>query len=193
MSIQQSIILNSFDVCGGNSMILKRITILVLFLISTAGVTAEIETSSTTSTLSFSGQHAGRDFTGVFNSWNATLVLPPSEDVSIQATFEVSSAETGNTLYDETLTEDDWFAAEKHPIATFTSTSIESTSLGYKVIGTLVLRGKSDTVEFELKETKDGLIADFSIDRLAFGIGEESDPTAEWVSQKIGLQLTIKQ
>ncbi|MBO1254442.1 YceI family protein [Alteromonas sp. 5E99-2] len=171
---------------------LKRLFTLSLFLFNTTVFAEKIETNSTTSKLSFSGQHAGRDFTGVFNSWNATLVLPPSEDASIQATFQVSSAETGNALYDETLTEEDWFAADKHPTARFTSTSIESTSSGYKVIGTLVLRGKSGPVEFELEETKDGLIATFSIDRLSFGIGEESDPTAEWVSREIGLQLTIK-
>lgn len=172
---------------------LKPIFLISLFCFSANVLADKIETNASTSQLSFTGQHAGRDFTGVFNSWNATLVLPPSEDPNIQAAFQVASAETGNTLYDETLTEEDWFAADKYPTATFTSTSVEKTPVGYKVTGTLRLRDKSNEVEFELAESTKGLSASFSIDRLAFGIGETSDPTAEWVSRNIGLQLTIKQ
>jgi polyisoprenoid-binding protein YceI len=34
--------------------------------------------------------------------------------------------------------------------------------------------------------------ATLMLDRLAFGIGQQSDPQAAWVSQEIGLQLQVK-
>ncbi|MGB3726000.1 MAG: YceI family protein [Glaciecola sp.] len=152
-----------------------------------------IDTSSNNSKVSFSGEHAGMKFDGVFENWQATLVLPPSADASINAVFSMQSAKTGDSIYDSTLPETDWFDAEKHPRGTFVSDEIVKTPAGYKVSGNLTLKGITNPVSFLLQDTGKTLNATFTINRLNYQIGTESDPQAEWVSQNITLSLTIIQ
>jgi polyisoprenoid-binding protein YceI len=139
----------------------------------------------------FSGKHAGMTFKGVFLRWNAQLVLPPSKEPFVNAEFELSSAETGDSIYDETLPEDDWFDVDNHPTGVFKSTKVTQNSQGYKVEGQLTLRGKSLPSSFLLIEDGNRLKSTFIVDRINYGIGVESDPDAEWVDRDIQLSLDI--
>ncbi|GEA13599.1 YceI family protein [Alteromonas sp. KUL49] len=141
--------------------------------------------------LLFSGEHAGMAFEGRFNQWRAKLILPPAASPEIEASFSLSSAETGDSMYDETLPEADWFDVENFPQAVFSSRSIVAVGGGFKVSGELSLKGVSNSVEFLLENSETGYTANFAIDRIAYGIGVESDPEAEWVSQFIELRLVI--
>ena len=167
--------------------------LIFLFCLSVSSVSfaESISTSSSDATLQFSGEHAGRAFTGKFNDWKATLVLPPADSPNIEASFALSSAETGNAMYDETLVEEDWFNVEETPTGLFKASNIVTTSEGYRVTGELELRGIRQPVSFELMQGNGDLTASFAINRLDFGIGVESDPDAEWVSREIKLELVI--
>ncbi|MFC3121808.1 YceI family protein [Agaribacter flavus] len=154
-------------------------------------VYAQLSIDESNARMGFSGEHAGMKFEGIFKKWSATLTLPPAENASIEASFSVNSAHTGDSTYDETLPEEDWFFVEKFPNANFTSTSIELKNNGYLVTGTLTLRNIENEVNFVLEKLNKGYKADFTIDRLAFDIGKESDPEAEWVSREIVISLTI--
>lgn len=151
-----------------------------------------LQVSQVSSSLSFSGEHAGRQFTGQFKQWNAELQLPPADNPKIVATFDLSSARTGNALYDETLLEEDWFNVAKTPTGKFISSGIEQTANGFVVKGELTLRDETQPVEFLLQPTAKGYSAEITIDRLQFDIGKNSDPSAEWVSQNIQLKVIIK-
>lgn len=143
------------------------------------------------SKVGFAGEHAGMKFQGVFEKWQATLVLPPAANPSVSASFELSSAKTGDFTYDSTLPEGDWFDAKNHPIGLFQSTSVELFDNDYVVSGMLTLRGVALQQTFTLKRKGNTLSAQFPINRLAYGIGVESDPDAEWVSENITLTLTL--
>lgn len=176
------------------STVLKKVSVfftLIFCLCSHLGAQT-LEPNSGSSTLSFSGEHAGRAFKGQFKTWKASLTLPPDTNPSIVATFDLSSARTGNALYDETLLEEDWFNVAKYPKGKFTSTAIEKIEKGLNVKGELTLRNKTQVVEFLLIPTKKGYSAEWKIDRLQFDIGKDSDPSAEWVSQYIQLTLAIR-
>jgi polyisoprenoid-binding protein YceI len=153
---------------------------------------AQIKASQSNGELTFAGEHAGMSFDGVFEKWQATLVLPPSAQPSIEASFDLGSAKTGDSTYDSTLPEGDWFDVENHPTGTFASDSITVTSGGYKVSGELSLRGKTLPIDFILKRNGDTLSAEFAIDRIDYAIGLDSDPDAEWVSRDIAMTLKIK-
>ena len=165
----------------------------LMFWFSSFGLSAEkFEASNSNSQLTFSGQHAGMDFSGEFEQWQSVLVLPPAKSPSISATFILSSAKTGDWTYDSTLPEEDWFNTKRHPEGRFVSNSISVISNGYAVSGELSLRGITKPVEFDLiGNTQTGFKANIVIDRLAFDIGLESDPSAEWVSREITIALTI--
>lgn len=156
---------------------------------------AEYKVSDKDGSVGFSGEHAGMKFSGKFNKWNATLSLPaaPGEEGFIQANFSLKSAKTGDSIYDETLPDGDWFDADNHPMGEFKSTSVLKNANGYAVKGTLHLRGKTLPANFALIKSADRLNASFVIDRLAYGIGLDSDPDAEWVSKDIQMTLDIPQ
>lgn len=160
---------------------------------STSIQTQLISISQDNSRLRFSAEHAGMPFEGKFELWNATLRLPPLENPNISASFELSSAKTGDRTYDTALSEGDWFDIENHPQGSFNATSISvlADNGGYFVDGELTLRGITKPIQFELIRASSGFKADINIDRLAFNIGLDSDPDAEWVSRYIKLSLTI--
>jgi polyisoprenoid-binding protein YceI len=166
-------------------------TLVVLSNVSSADLKKEFTADNKNSEVGFSGEHAGMDFSGLFESWQATLRLPPLEQAKIEASFDLRTAKTGDFTYDSTLPEGDWFDVENHPEGSFVSESIEVSDKGYRVTGLLTLRGISKIQSFELVNADNRLVADFEINRLDYAIGLDSDPEAEWVSRDIQMRLDI--
>ena len=179
-----------------NSVNIKASKWFAVLLISLFSVLAfagnEYKVDNKNSKVTFSGEHVGMVFSGVFEKWQASLVLPPSSNPAINAIFQLKSAKTGNFTYDSTLAEGDWFDTKNHAQGRFTSQSVEITSNGYKVIGNLELRGVSKPQTFVLERSGNTLKAQFTINRLDYGIGLDSDPTAEWVSRDIVIKLSLQ-
>ena len=176
---------------------LLSITVLSVSLAAVSMSTAlaaqgKLIVSAKSSEVTFAGEHVGMEFKGVFNKWNAELILPPAASPKIVATFFLASAKTGDSTYDSTLPEGDWFDVENHPKGVFESTSVVSNGRDFEVSGNLRLRGISQPISFLLKDTGKTLTASFIINRLAHNIGMDSDPDAEWVSKDIKMTLTLK-
>lgn len=169
------------------------------FLLLVSAVTAlqpaiantTITVSNENSKVGFSGEHAGMQFSGIFEQWTANLTLPPAKAPQITARFQLESAKTGDFTYDSTLPEGDWFDVENYPEGIFISDSITLIDGGYKVSGLLTLKNISNPQTFVLYEQKDGFSADFAIDRIDYNIGLESDPDAEWVSREIMMRMQL--
>jgi len=147
----------------------------------------------------FSGEHAGNKFEGNFGSWDAQIKFDPSnlKESSLSATFDLSTAKTGNALYDGTLPQADWFDVKNHSPASFQSTSIVATESGYTASGDLTIRGITQPISFDftvsdLKVSPVKTNGTFKIDRLAYDIGRKSDADAQWVSQEIIVNLEIE-
>jgi polyisoprenoid-binding protein YceI len=172
---------------------------LCFFINATSAFSASYVIDTNKSSISFSGTHAGNAFTGTFQLWIAKVDFDPENPSSgsITATIDLSSATTGNTMYDGTLPQSDWFDIKNTPQATFTSTSIRSTGEGtYFMTGNLNLRGIQQPVNIPFTLTKSdngGLTANakLSIDRMTFNIGAKSDPKAEWVSPMIDVAIAV--
>lgn len=173
------------------SILLGLVSIILYLNVCMNVAQAQIKSSHQSGSVTFSGQHAGMNFKGKFERWQAILILPPQDNPSITATFYLNSAKTGDSIYDSTLPEFDWFDSKNHPQAKFVGTKIVTSETGYQVSGMLTLKGITTPVSFILKETNNKLTASFEINRLDFNIGRESDPDAEWVSKTIGLAIVI--
>ena len=150
-----------------------------------------LNVSHDNSEVKFSGEHASMVFEGLFETWEATLILPPSTTPKIEAIFDLTSAKTGDFTYDSTLPEGDWFDAENHPEGRFVSTLVKEKDGHYLVEGELTLKAITNEQNFTLYKTGEGLKAEFVIDRLEYDIGVESDPDAEWVSREIKMTLIL--
>ena len=156
-----------------------------------AVATETFKVSSKNSEVAFSGEHAGMTFSGIFEKWEASLNLPPHSNPKIEANFDLRSAKTGDSTYDSTLPEGDWFDVENHPKGHFNSTKITPKGDDFEVEGTLELRGVSKPVVFLLEDKGSRYEAKFEINRLKYNIGMESDPDAEWVSETIEMHMKL--
>ena len=155
-----------------------------------------VETAN--SKIAFSGKHEKRVFTGEFKSWSARIDFNPAKLESAKAlvTIDLVSVKTNSSYYDGTLPEADWFDIAKTPQATFTSKSFRSVGADrYEAIGDLNLHGitKPVTLPFTLKvdggkATMDGKL---SLKRLDYNLGANSDPKAEWVDDKVDLEIRV--
>lgn len=151
------------------------------------------------SQISFMGTHAGKPFEGKFGTWQADIEFDPDnlEGSKIKAVFDLKDAKTGNAMFDGTLPQADWFDVKNTPQGVFESTQIMSKGDGvYAASGELTLRGVTQPVAFDftiddLSASPVKVKAEFPIDRLAYGIGQKSDASAEWVSQTIEVLLDI--
>jgi polyisoprenoid-binding protein YceI len=167
-------------------------TIVMYLCLGILNAHAELKSNHQSGTMAFSGKHAGMNFEGKFKRWQSTIILPPQSNPSITATFYMSSAKTGDSIYDSTLPEFDWFDIENHALGKFVSTKIQITGGGYQVSGDLTIKNITKSVNFMLIDSDNKLTASFGINRLDYQIGLESDPYAEWVSKTISISLLIR-
>lgn len=148
----------------------------------------------------FLGQHAGDDFQGEFKDFSAKIKFNAGDlsNSFVKATINLDSAQTGNMMYDGTLPEKDWFNTSRFKEAYFTSkkiTPIEKANT-YLMVGDFELKGikKEISFEFTVFESRDGYTksqAEFPINRIDYGLGESSDPDADWVSEEIKIKLDL--
>lgn len=157
---------------------------------------ASYKVDEKTSSIGFSGTHAGSQFSGKFNKWDARLDIDPKNltESCIEANFDITSAATGNAMYDGTLPTADWFNSKAHPKGRFVSTAITANKDGsYTAEGKLTLRGVTQPTKFNFNLTEQGFLSQgvITLDRIAYSIGKESDSKAQWVSKDISVQIYV--
>ena len=118
---------------------------------------------------------------GTFENFDVTVTTPedPSK-ISIEASIDVSSVNTGQEQRDNHLRSSDFFLVEQHPHMTFRSTDIQVDGDAFTIDGELTLRGVTKTVtltgEFggvitdDYGRTKAGASASTTINRQDFGV-----------------------
>jgi polyisoprenoid-binding protein YceI len=151
------------------------------------------------SSVSFAGNHAGTDFVGLFGEWSATVSFDADNlaESKLSAEFDLSSAETGNAMYDGTLPAGDWFDTKNTPMGTYQSTELSRISdHTFHAVGELTLRGFTIPVEFDFVLSGLGgetvqAKANFPLLRLDLNIGRNSDEIAEWVTNEIGIEINL--
>lgn len=147
----------------------------------------------------FSGTHAGVAFRGRFTRWSAALRFDAADlaQSSVSASIETGSATDGVPLHDETLPQAEWFDVAHYPSAAFRSTRITARDAQhYDIEGTLTLKNRElAVVPPLLLKFENGaaiITGKFEIDRHDADLGLESDPQAEYVSRKIGVEVRVE-
>ena len=150
------------------------------------------------SKVAFASSFDGGAFTGAFRRWDAAIRFDPANlaGSSVKATFDMTSALTGDDGRDQALPQADWFAAAKFPKATFAATSFKA--LGgnrYQAVGTLTIRGvaKPLTLPFTLVITGGvaKMTASVGLNRLAFGVGQGEWKTTEVVPGTVTVNISL--
>ncbi len=171
---------------------------LCVFLLPTLASAASWEIIPEKSSIEFSGTHAGNAFKGTFSRFDAVIDFDKKKlsASKVSVKVDLTSAKTGNDMYDGTLPQTDWLDSEKTTTATFVTTAITSEKEDYLAKGALTIRGKSIpvSVPFTLNEQPNGttlMEGKTTLKRMDFDIGKESDASGEWVSLEIPLSITI--
>ena len=169
----------------------------VLLFTVTAANARPYTVEHTQSSITFSGQHAGKDFQGVFKEWSAEIDFDPGNlgQSKARVTIDLKNADTGNAMYDGALPTADWFNVKEYPQATFVANTFTANDDGsYSAAGELTLKGMTHALSFDFRlegEKPTRMTASFPVHRLDYGIGIESDPSAEWVSEIIQININI--
>jgi polyisoprenoid-binding protein YceI len=125
---------------------------------------------------------------GSFKTFSATVRIGEKlESSSVEAKVDVKSIDTDNGRRDTHLKSADYFDAEKFPVMTFKSTSMTPDGDdGFKMTGTLTIKGISRETTFEGRFVADGAEARATINRHHFEIS--SGPT---IKNEIDIRLRI--
>lgn len=167
-------------------------------LVPTSALAEDWQVDQSASSIGFSGTHAGRDFTGVFEDWRAEISFDPAALNGSAVVVEVmtASAKTGTLLYDKTLPNSEWFAAEAHPVAVFRAQEFSQVGDGqYQAEGSLTIKGQEVPLmlpfSLEIEGETARMTGAVEMDRIALQMGTKSDPDAAWVSQIIPVEITL--
>jgi polyisoprenoid-binding protein YceI len=176
------------------------ISTLLISFISFGAFANSWDIKSEQSYIKFSGTHAGDSFEGVFEDWEGNIFFDPLNLTESQAKIKVdlSSATTGNTTYDKTLPNKDWFNIDKNLFAEYHTTKIEmldGSENKYNVEGVLNIRGFETQVSLDanilIEDNTAIMTASTTLDRMDYKIGAKSDGEGEWVSLNIPLEIKV--
>lgn len=148
-----------------------------------AGAATTYTADKNHSDVSFKIRHLMSPVRGRFTDFAATIVKDDANPANSSVTFtiEAGSVETGVTDRDRHLRSDDFFAVEKNPQITFTSSNVEKVSDElYNVTGKLTMRGVTKVITLpvtfggEMKDpggrTRAGFSTEITLNRKEFGI-----------------------
>lgn len=140
----------------------------------------------------FSIQFSSSKASGSFEKFSGDIVFDEQDlsNSSFEVEIAVSSIKTGNFLKNSHAKGKKWFEAKKYPLITYTSNTIENTSSGYQVMGTLDMHGvqKELTIPFTFKN--DVFQGEFIVNRTDFNIGSVKG-LAKKVPEEISLKITV--
>jgi polyisoprenoid-binding protein YceI len=152
------------------------------------------------SRIAFTGTQNGKEFTGRFERFDATILLDPEnlETAQIEAVIDTASAKTGDRQRDAALPGADWFSSKAFPTARFVSATIAPTGANaYTATGKLSIRGaeRDLTLPFTLTISDGRAVADaaVSLNRSDFGVGQGEDfVTDKWVGYDVGVTIHLE-
>jgi polyisoprenoid-binding protein YceI len=109
---------------------------------------------------------------------------------------DITSIDTRNGLRDDHLRSADFFDAERHPTATFVTTTIQPAAEGVLVSGQLTIRGVTRPVSVPVALTREAdairIVGEVALNRREYGIRYQSilNPIRDPVRLRVDLVAT---
>ena len=155
--------------------------IISIFSFLLLGITASAQSTVVHSSVTFKTKNLGIGVDGSVGGLQATVHFNANDmtSASIDASVDVKTLTTDNSLRDEHLKSDEFFDVAHYPKMLLKSIAIKHRS-GNKYTGefNLTIKNKTKTVEIPFTYDSKGNVGEFSgsfkINRLDFGVGDSS-------------------
>jgi polyisoprenoid-binding protein YceI len=159
------------------------------------------------SSIRFGVKHIFSTIWGSFSDFEGKIEFDPENlaQSAFDFTVKVKSINTDNAKRDTHLRSDDFFSAGKFPVMKFKSSRITHIKEDlYLVSGTMTLRKRSISMDipftfhgsvqspFNKKEMISGFDTDFTLDRLAFGVGDGKFHKMGVVGDRVRVLISIE-
>lgn len=148
------------------------------------------------SQLGFEIRQDGLPLRGGFERFGGELCLQGETLIGIEGWLDVTSVVAGMAEIERAIRSADVLDAASFPRATFASERIERHGDDYSAHGVLELRGvaRSIDVPFRLLAGEDGARAEgsFTLDRLAFGIGDTEWPDESFLGREVTVTFSLR-
>lgn len=145
--------------------------------------------------IGFTATWLGKPVQGSFRRWSAAIDFDPAKiaEARIAVDIDTRSATTGDKTVDGALPEADWLAGST---ARFVANSVVATGPGrYAARGTVAIRGKQRPLVLDFTLAIKGDVATAAatttLDRRWFGMGLESDATAQYVAFAVPVRIAL--
>ncbi|MEZ5998201.1 MAG: cytochrome b/b6 domain-containing protein [Hyphomonas sp.] len=148
------------------------------------------------SEIMFTGVYEGEAFSGTFKTWSSAVYFDPDnlDASSVDVEISLGSATTGKKLYDDSLTESEWFDTATFPIAKVHLGSFRVAGEAYRADATLLIKEHAITVPLDFDVTIDGDAATYNgvavLSREALDLGQASDPGADFVADEVTVKVS---
>lgn len=161
------------------------------------------------STVMYTIRHAVTPMPGLFKKFTVDMTWDAANlaNCNIDATLDAASVQMSVDNLSKHLQGADYFDVANHPTWTFKSTSIVADKKGkpkgacFIANGKLTVRGvtKDVAIPFEFKGTKEsrfgvkaGFVAEFTIHRLDYGVGQGDAANTEFVGNEVKVNVMLE-
>jgi polyisoprenoid-binding protein YceI len=160
---------------------MKIISLTLTAFVITLHAFAQVKHAVTKAAISYEIKNMGVQTNGKFNALQADIVFDKAnlQASSIQATVDVNSIDSDNSIRDKHLKADDYFDAAQYPKITMKSTALKQKS-GNNFVGifNMTIKGKTKAIDVPFTYTESANVAlfkgSFKINRKDFGVGGNS-------------------
>ena len=164
---------------------------------SESGITANWEIDKDASSIEFTFDHDGDTYTGNFGAWDADIAFFEEDLAASKVAVSVDLSSVGDLkkLYIDSLRAPEWFNSSVQPQATVALSAFEKTDSGYTAAAALTLKDQTVSVPFEFTLTPENdktvMSGSANFTRNSLDLGQDSDPSGDWVSESIRVDVTV--
>lgn len=159
---------------------------------------AKWNVDSKTSSITFTAEQSGENFSGNFPSYTAHVTLDPAkpEGTNIHIAIDIAAVQVQGEDRQVELPGKEWLDAKAFPKAEFTSTKVAKQPDGSFIAnGTLAIKDvkKEIAVPFTLKETGNTALAEgsFTINRTDYHVGTGDWVKDDWVKFPVNVSFAL--
>ena len=162
-----------------------------------SGITANWDIDKDASSIAFTFTHDGDSYTGTFAAWDADIAFFADDlgasEVAVRV--DLTSASDIKKLYTDSLKAPEWLNSALQPQATVALSAFAETDTGYTATAALTLKDQTVSVPFTFtltpEDDKTVMNGSATFTRKSLDLGQDSDPSADWVGEDIRVDVTV--